>query len=98
MEVLEMGIYLNPGNDLFQEAVNSEIYIDKTEFITYTNKMIKTKNKNLCISRPRRFGKSVTANMLTAYYSKGCNSKELFMAYSWHIADKRSVDNKPSLL
>lgn len=76
-----MGIYLNPGNDLFQEAVNSEIYIDKTEFITYTNKMIKTKNKNLCISRPRRFGKSVTANMLTAYYSKGCNSKELFADY-----------------
>ena len=73
-----MGIYLNPGNDLFQEALNSEIYIDKSMLISYTNKKIRTKDKNLCVSRPRRFGKSMAADMLVAYYSRGCNSKEQF--------------------
>ena len=34
--------------------------------------------KYVCVSRPRRFGKSMAADMLTAYYSKGCNSRELF--------------------
>ena len=73
-----MGIYLNPGNEKFRQAVNSEIYVDKTGLIQYTNKVLGTLQQYLCISRPRRFGKSVAANMLTAYYSKGCESKELF--------------------
>ena len=73
-----MGIYLNPGNEKFRQAVNSEIYVDKTGLIQYTNKVLGTLQQYLCISRPRRLGKSVAANMLTAYYSKGCESKELF--------------------
>lgn len=73
-----MGIYLNPSNDNFKEALNSEIYVDKSELIQYTNKMMHTTQKYLCISRPRRFGKSITADMLAAYYSKGCNSREIF--------------------
>lgn len=71
-----MGIYLNPKNINFQEALNSEIYIDKSELIKYTNKNIRTKQKYICVSRPRRFGKSITADMLTAYYSRGCDSKK----------------------
>ena len=73
-----MGIYLNPGNEKFQEARNSEIYVDKTGLINYTNSVMHTQQKYLCISRPRRFGKSMAANMLTAYYSRGCDSRELF--------------------
>ena len=73
-----MGVYLNPGNEMFQEAVNSEIYIDKTELIKYTNKVIGTAQKNICISRPRRFGKSMAAGMLVAYYGEGCDSSALF--------------------
>lgn len=73
-----MGIYLNPDNIAFQEALNSEIYIDKTELIKNTNKVIRTTDKYVCVSRPRRFGKSIAANMLVAYYSKGCDSKEMF--------------------
>ena len=71
-----MGRFLNPDNTAFQTALNSEIYIDKTELLTYTNKVIGTKQAFICNSRPRRFGKSITADMLTAYYSKGCDSKE----------------------
>ena len=73
-----MGIYLNPTNESFQEAVNSEIYVDKTRLITFTNRKIKTSQKHICVSRPRRFGKSMNLGMLAAYYSKGCDSKELF--------------------
>ena len=73
-----MGIYLNPGNDLFRQAANSKIYIDKSMLIDVTNSMLNTSDKHICISRPRRFGKSMAANMLTAYYSRGCDSWELF--------------------
>lgn len=74
-----MGIYLNPGNEKFQETLNSAIYVDKSELIQYTNSALHTTEKNICVSRPRRFGKSTAANMLTAYYSRGCDSSELFI-------------------
>lgn len=73
-----MGIYLNPGNDGFWEAVRSKIYVDKTGFIAYTNELIGTEQKFICVSRPRRFGKSMTLKMLAAYYSRGCDSRDLF--------------------
>ena len=74
-----MGIYLNPGNEEFYNAVrNSKIYVDKTELIKFTNSVLCSEQRNVCVSRPRRFGKSMAANMLLAYYSKGCNSAELF--------------------
>ena len=74
----KMGVFVNPGNEAFAVALNSEIYVDKTELLTYTNKVMNTLQGYICNSRPRRFGKSITANMLTAYYSKGCSSREMF--------------------
>ena len=77
-----MGIYLSPGNDLFYSTVTySEIYVDKTMLISFTNKCLFGENKEICVSRPRRFGKSMAENMLTAYYSKGCDSRELFSKF-----------------
>lgn len=67
-----MGVYLNPGNKAFQEALNSEIYIDKTGMISYTNSVSETEQKYICVSRARRFGKSMAAKMLAAYY--GCKN------------------------
>ena len=62
-----MGLYLNPGNEEFRNAaIHSKIYVDKTEFLDFTNQMINTNSAFICNSRPRRFGKSVTADMLTA--------------------------------
>ena len=83
-----MGILVNPDNLAFQVALNSEIYVDKSGLIKYTNKVLNTLQAYICNSRPRRFGKSITANMLTAYYSKGCDSKELFENFK--IADDSS--------
>lgn len=77
-----MGIYLNPGNDLFEATVKyPEIYVDKTMLISFTNKCMFGENKEICVSRPRRFGKSIAENMLVAYYSKGCDSTELFTGF-----------------
>ncbi|MBU5478999.1 ATP-binding protein [Eubacterium sp. MSJ-13] len=73
-----MGRFVNAGKSAFQVALNSEIYVDKTGLLEYTNKVIDTKQGYICNSRPRRFGKSITADMLTAYYSRDCDSKEMF--------------------
>ena len=73
-----MGRFLNPDYSAFQDVLDSKIYVDKTELLEYTNSVINTTSKFICNSRPRRFGKSITANMMTAYYSKGCDSKQMF--------------------
>ena len=73
-----MGNYLNPGNDMFYKMVHSEIYVDKTGLIGYCNHVINTMQRYICVSRPRRFGKSMAANMLSAYYSRECDSEKLF--------------------
>lgn len=77
-----MGRFVNPDNSAFQVAVASEIYIDKTGMLAYTNKVLGTKQALICNSRPRRFGKSTTADMLTAYYSRGADSQKLFAGYA----------------
>ena len=71
-------MFLNRGNQEFDYVVNSEIYIDKTEMITFFNKKINTEQRYISVSRPRRFGKSITANMIAAYFEKGCDSRYLF--------------------
>ena len=73
-----MGRYLNPGNEAFKISVSSEIYVDKSNLISFTNKRLGQEKRYICVSRPRRSGKSMTANMLCAYYDKSCNSKDLF--------------------
>ncbi len=73
-----MGIYLNPGSTNFEESIHSDIYIDKSLLIAFTNKKIKTTGKYLCVSRPRRFGKSMAADMLAAYYGWGEDSRSVF--------------------
>lgn len=73
-----MGVYLNPNNRDFQIALNSKIYVDKTGLIAFTNSVLLTEQRFVSVSRPMRFGKSMAVNMLTAYYSRGCDSRDLF--------------------
>ncbi len=72
------GLYLNPRNEGFAEAVRSRIYVDKTGLIAHTSAFLNTNEKFICVCRPRRFGKSMALHMLAAYYSRGCDSRELF--------------------
>lgn len=73
-----MGVYVNPTADGFAEVLNYKKYIDKSGMIAYMNSVLGTPDKLVCFSRPRRFGKSFAAKMLTAYYSKGADAKKLF--------------------
>lgn len=73
-----MGIYLNPSNDKFQRSLKSEIYVDKSELIAYTNSVLGTNQQYICVSRPRRFGKSMALDMLSAYYGREKDSEEEF--------------------
>ena len=86
-----MGIYLNPSNSNFRDTLTRKIYVDKTMMLSVLNDFMRTDNKYLCVSRPRRFGKTITGNMLSAYYSKGCDSRSLFTPYK--IAKDESFES-----
>lgn len=72
-----MGTYINIGNAGFQSARNGE-YVDKSELITVVNNALFTERRFSCVSRCRRFGKSMAAKMLYAYYDHSCDSRSLF--------------------
>ena len=72
-----MSLYLNSSNLSFKKVVNSG-FVDKSDLVSFLNAKLNSENGFICVSRPRRFGKSVNAKMINAYYSKGCNSKDLF--------------------
>jgi hypothetical protein len=73
-----VGICLNPSNEGFERSLRSEIYVDKSGIIAYTNKVLYTQQSYVCISRPRRFGKTMAADMLSAYYGCGFDSNDMF--------------------
>ncbi len=77
-----MGIYLNPGDDKFRKGYRSQIYVDKSGIISYLNKVFDTENRFVCVSRPRRFGKSMAANMISAYYDRTTTAQTLFQEMS----------------
>jgi len=72
-----MGIYINKGNRSFRDIVNSE-YVDKTSLVPLINATLNTERRYSCVTRCRRFGKSMAAKMLCAYYDRSCDSRELF--------------------
>ena len=72
-----MGTYINIGNIPFQSALNGE-YIDKSELISVINATLNTERRFSCVTRSRRFGKSLAAKMLCAYYDKSCDSRQMF--------------------
>ena len=73
-----MGTYFNPSNESFTKDKNFKIYIDKTELLEFLNESICTPQNCISVSHARRFGKSHAAGMIDAYYSRGCDSYELF--------------------
>ena len=73
-----MGIYINPGNENLKRALNSEIFVDKSLVLAKFCKLLNTNQSFLCVSRPRRFGKTMVRDLMAAYFSKGCDSHELF--------------------
>ena len=74
-----MGTFINKGNNAFCEIVQGE-YVDKTGLIAEINATLNTESRYTCVTRSRRFGKSMAADMLCAYYDKSCDSRDLFDA------------------
>ena len=72
-----MGTYIDKGNSDFSQMLNS-IYVDKTGLISLVNGTLFTEQRRSCVTRSRRFGKSMAANMLCAYYDRSCDSRSLF--------------------
>ncbi|MBR0092946.1 MAG: AAA family ATPase [Lachnospiraceae bacterium] len=87
-----MGIYLNPGYENFQEILRQRIYVDKTMMIAAVNEFMDHGKKYICISRPRRFGKTIAGEMLCAYYSRECDARGLFAPYK--VAQDPSFETK----
>ena len=72
-----MGTFINLGNAGFRRARNGE-YVDKSQLIAVVNSTLNTEHSFSCVTRARRFGKSMAAKMLCAYYDHSCQSRELF--------------------
>ena len=86
-----MGIYLNPNSNKFISYLNNKIFVDKSSLLKIIDENIGSEDlKFMCVTRPRRFGKTLTLSMLNAYYSKGCDSKEIF--------DKLSISSSSTYL
>ena len=76
-----MNTYVNPGNISFRGDSGSDIYVDKTGLLKVLNREIGKSNRFFAVSRARRFGKSQVCGMIDAYYSRGCDSRELFSEF-----------------
>lgn len=80
--------FVNPGNEIFKQAKNSPLFVDKSHAIASINRIVRTYDSRVCVTRPCGFGKTTFANMLAAYYSKDCDSRHLF--------DNLKIANDPS--
>ncbi len=88
-----MGTYFNPGNEGFRKSSHDEIYVDKSGLLKLLNKRLGSEKNCISISHARRFGKSQAAEMIDAYYSKGCDSDDLFSG----LEISRAADYKEHL-
>ena len=73
-----MGIYINAGNENLKEALASEIFVDKSLVLAKLCSLLNTRQKFICVSRPRRFGKTTVRDLMVAFFSKGCDSLDMF--------------------
>ena len=85
-----MGWFLNPGNGGFQRIIKDAVYVDKTGIIGFLNQWIDTSARFVCVSRARRFGKTVAARTIEAYYDNSCDSHALFAPFA--IAQEPSYE------
>jgi len=85
-----MGVYLNPGSEGFQRGLRSQIYVDKSLLIQRLNRLVRTEQRYVCVSRPRQFGKTMAVDMLAAYYGCEADTRALFEGLK--ISEDPSLD------
>ncbi|MBQ0015786.1 MAG: AAA family ATPase, partial [Bacteroidales bacterium] len=93
-----MGLYINKGNEGFRVATNGE-YIDKSGLIDVINQTLNSERRYTCVTRCRRFGKTMAANMLYAYYDKSCDSRDLFadLVIANHPSFEQHLNKYPTI-
>ena len=92
-----MGVYINPGSEKFEISRRSRIYVDKSGMIAALNDCFNTEDRFVCVSRPRRFGKSMTANMISAWYDRTVDGSRIFrgmdiLNYGYSQKNRNSCD------
>ena len=77
-----MGVYLNSAAPfyLYKSETEKPYFIDKSLLLEQLFSLVQTGNSHICITRPRRFGKTIMANMIGAFFGKGCPSDTLFLS------------------
>ena len=75
-----MGFYLNSRTaySLYQNEAGQTYFVDKSEMLKELFPFVKAGNKHICLTRPRRFGKTIMANMVASFFTKACDTKVLF--------------------
>ena len=73
-----MGYYLNPSSPRYEKLKKSKVFVDKTDIFEILNENLGKEKSFFCLSRPRCFGKSVTAQMICSYYARCQDSSSLF--------------------
>lgn len=87
-----MGIYLNSRSayTLYKSETEKPYFVDKTKMLEELFPLVQTGNNHICITRPRRFGKTVMANMIASFFSKACDAQDIFR--SLQIAQSEEYD------
>ena len=73
-----MGTYINPNANRLEMSMGGKIYVDKSMILTVVNEKFRTEDRFMCVSRPRRFGKTMVGNLIATFYSRGCDARPLF--------------------
>ncbi len=73
-----MGRFINPGYEAFEMSRNFDCFVDKSMLLRELNKYVNGLKRMICVSRPRRFGKTIMAQALSAYYTRNCDSRAIF--------------------
>lgn len=87
-----MGIYLNSrlAYTLYKSETEKPYFVDKSKMLEELFPLVQTGNNHICITRPRRFGKTVMANMIASFFSNTYNSQDIFQ--SLQIAKSEEYD------
>ncbi len=88
-----MGIYLNSKSayTLYKSETEKPYFVDKTKMLEELFPFVQTGNNHICITRPRRFGKTVMANMISSFFSKAFDAKDIFRQLK--IAQVKDYEN-----
>jgi hypothetical protein len=96
-----MGIYLNSRTayTLYKSETEKPYFVDKSRMLEELFPLVKTGNNHICITRPRRFGKTVMANMIASFFSKAYDAQDIFQGLQIaNIVDYEKYRNQFSVI